>query len=97
MRELGFGGCFAVIKGGHRPGSSTSEDGVGALSAFSFLRAMKPDIRLFILACDEARRTLAFGAAQCIAITSEIELLVILKARESLNYLHRHGIWLALG
>ena len=28
---------------------------------------------------------------------AEFELRVILKARESLNDLHRHGIWLALG
>ena len=34
------------IKGGHRLGSSTSEDGVGALSAFSFLCAMKRDAPL---------------------------------------------------
>ena len=46
MRELGFGGCLAVIEGGYRPGSSTSEDGVGALSAFSFLYAMKRDAPL---------------------------------------------------
>ena len=44
-----------------------------------------------------ARRTLAFGAAQCVAIIFEIELRVILKSRESLDDLHRHGIWLAPG